>query len=144
MADDHPAGSYIRYYEALSPGSLEALGTVCHEDVRFKDPFNETVGLDAYKALLDGMFKSAPDITFKVLHCSYDGEVCFLRWDSQATIKALGKEPWTVKGMSELTFAADGRVLSHIDHWDAASQFYERLPIIGRILKAIRRRVAAH
>lgn len=144
MTENHPAGPYIRFYESLSLTSLDTLGAVCHEDVRFKDPFNETHGVDAYRALLEGMFESAPDITFKVLHCAYDGDVCFLRWDSQANIKALGKDPWMVKGMSELTFAEDGRVLSHIDHWDAASQFYERLPIIGRVLKLIRRRVAAH
>lgn len=144
MTQDHPAGPYIRFYEALSPASLSDIGAVCHEDICFKDPFNETLGLDAYKALLEGMFQSAPDITFRVLHCAYDGEVCFLRWDSQATVKALGKEPWAVKGMSELRFSEDGRIISHIDHWDAASQFYERLPVIGFLLRAIRRRVASH
>lgn len=144
MSTDHLAGPYIRFYEALTLKSLEGLESVCHEDVRFKDPFNETEGLDAYKALLTNMFESAPDISFKVLHCAYDGEVCFLRWDSHATVNVLGKEPWYVKGMSELRFASDGRIVSHIDHWDAASQFYERLPIIGFILRAIRRRVAEH
>lgn len=144
MNPDHPASAYVRFYEALSPESLKDISDVCHDDILFRDPFNETVGVNAYAALLAGMFKSAPDITFKVLHCAYDGEACFLRWDSQATVKALGKDPWSVKGMSELRFADDGRVISHIDHWDAASQFYERLPVIGGILRIIRRRVAAH
>lgn len=144
MTDNHLAAAYIRFYEALSPALLTNIKDVCHDEILFRDPFNETVGVDAYKALLQDMFRSAPDITFKVLHYAYDGDVCFLRWDSQATVKVLGKDPWSVKGMSELRFADDGRVISHIDHWDAASQFYERLPVIGGLLRIIRRRVAAH
>lgn len=144
MTNAHVGQSYIRFYENISPATLSDLATVCHEDILFKDPFNEVNGVEAYRSLLTDMFKSAPDIKFKVLHCAYDGDICFLRWDSQATIKALGKKPWLVKGMTELSFAEDGRVIAHIDHWDAASQFYERLPVIGAVLKLIRRRVASH
>jgi hypothetical protein len=46
--------------------------------------------------------------------------------------------------MSELRFAADGRVREHIDHWDAAAQVYERLPLIGGLMRLIRRRFASH
>jgi steroid Delta-isomerase len=144
MADQHPAEAYVRFYEALSPETVSDLRSVVHEDIHFKDPFSDVVGVATYQALLVGMFNAAPDIRFKVLHCAYDGEVCFLRWDSQGTLRVLGKDPWVVKGMSELRFAEDGRVISHIDHWDAASQFYERIPVLGAILRLIRRSVSAH
>jgi len=45
-------------------------------------------------------------------------------------------------GMSELTFTADGKVARHIDHWDASKAFYEKLPLVGALLRAIRRRVS--
>ncbi len=138
----HPASAYIAFYEALQPASLDHLSGVVTDDVHFKDPFNDVRGVDAYKAVLAHMFKAAPDITFRVLHCSYDGDVCFLRWESRATVKALGREPWVVQGMSELRFAQDGRVASHIDFWDAAAQFYERIPLVGGLLRLIRRRAA--
>lgn len=144
MAEEHPAAAYVRFYEALSPATVADLQSVVHDDVRFKDPFNEVVGLKAYTALLNAMFRAAPDIQFEVLHTSYDGDACFLRWNSRGTVKALGKDPWVIQGMSELRFADDGRVISHIDYWDAAAQFYERIPVVGAIIRFIRRRVAAH
>ncbi|MGB1876660.1 MAG: nuclear transport factor 2 family protein [Rhodospirillaceae bacterium] len=144
MSDTHTAAAYVRFYEALSPDTVSDLKSVAHEDVRFKDPFKDVVGLDAYTALLEAMFRAAPDIKFEVLHCAYDGEACFLRWNSRGTVKALGKDAWTVEGMSEIRFAPDGRVLSHIDFWDASAQFYERIPVMGSIIRFIRRRVAAH
>ena len=45
--------------------------------------------------------------------------------------------------MSEVTLAEDGRVLAHIDHWDPAAQLYERVPVLGAVLRMIRRRLAA-
>ncbi|NKB44261.1 MAG: DUF2358 domain-containing protein [Alphaproteobacteria bacterium] len=144
MSEEHPAVAYVQFYEALSPETVSNLNSVVHDDVRFKDPFNDVVGLSAYTALLDAMFRAAPDIKFEVRNCAYDGDTCFMRWTSQGTVKALGKDPWIIQGMSELQFAADGRVVSHIDYWDAAAQFYERIPVVGAILRFIRRRVAAH
>ena len=143
-APDHPAAAYVAFYEALSPETVSGIEAVVHDDVRFKDPFSDVRGVQTYKKILEDMFLAAPDIKFTVHHCAYDGEVCFLRWTSRGTVKKLGSDPWVVEGMSELKFAPDGRVLSHIDHWDAATQFYMRIPVIGRILRLIQRRVAAH
>ena len=144
MTEEHPAAKYVRFYEALSPETVADLKSVVHDDVRFKDPFNDVIGLDAYTALLNAMFRAAPDIKFEVLHTAYDGDACFLRWTSRGTVEALGKDPWVIQGMSELKFSDDGRIISHIDYWDAAAQFYERIPVVGAIIRFIRRRVAAH
>jgi|TARA_B110000438_G_scaffold284303_1_gene313221 limonene-1,2-epoxide hydrolase len=141
---DHRAAAYVAFYEALSPSSLDDLALVVHDDIRFKDPFSDVTGVDAYKRILDSMLQAAPDIKFTVHHCAYDGDVCFMRWTSAATVKRLGKDPWVIEGMTELTFASDGRVLSHIDYWDASTQFYNRIPVIGGLIRLIRWRVSAH
>jgi steroid delta-isomerase len=139
-----PADAYIRYYEALSLATLSALDNVVTPDVRFKDPFNDVRGIEHYRRLLTKMFDAVPDVRFCVSQQAVDGETCFIRWRCEGTIKAMGAAPWLVEGMSELRFAPDGRVREHIDHWDAASQFYERLPVIGWLLRLIRRRFASH
>ena len=50
-----------------------------------------------------------------------------------ARVRVIGD--WRVEGMSEIRFAPDGRVTDHQDHWDAATQFYGRLPLIGPALR---------
>lgn len=142
--DNHPAAAYVAFYEALSPDTVGHLNAVAHDDIRFKDPFSDVRGVGAYKALLEAMFRSAPNIRFKVTHCAYDGDICFLRWACTGSVKRLGSEPWHVEGMTELTFADDGRVLSHIDFWDASTQFYNRIPVIRSLIRFIQRRVAQH
>ncbi len=144
MMSPDSGAAYVRFYESLSPGGLANLSTYVTDDVRFKDPFNDVVGVEAYRHLLAKMFEAVPDIAFKVSHRAIAGDVCFLRWRCQGTLARLGAAPWVVDGMSELRFALDGRVREHVDHWDAAAQFYERLPLLGGLFRLIRRRVASH
>ncbi len=134
-----PADAYIRFYEELGPDTVDRLREVASDDVRFRDPFNDVTGLEAYRRLLVKMYDTLPDAKFIVTHQSVDGDTCFIRWRSEATLRG---KPWIVEGMSELRFAPDGKVREHIDHWDAAGQFYERFPIIGSMIRFIRRRVA--
>ena len=134
-----PADAYIRFYESLSLETVDDVVEVASADVRFRDPFNDLTGIDAYRKLLAKMLDSVPDIKFVVTHQSVDGDTCFIRWRSASTLR--GKS-WIVEGMSELKFASDGKVREHIDFWDSAAQFYERLPIIGAALRFIRRRIA--
>jgi hypothetical protein len=46
-----------------------------------------------------------------------------------------------IDGMSEVKFAPDGRVLEHIDHWDAGGQVYAKLPLIGLIIRWVQRKL---
>ena len=45
-----------------------------------------------------------------------------------------------IVGATRLRFDAQGRVAEHRDYWDAAQELYEKLPLIGSVLRAIRRR----
>ena len=39
--------------------------------------------------------------------------------------------------------AADGRIARHRDYWDAAGELYEKLPLLGTLMRWLRRRIAA-
>lgn len=140
-AMEERARAYIRFYETMTPESLAHLADVVSPDIHFVDPFNDVVGVDDMRRILQKMFADLAEPRFAVTHCAWDGALCFLRWRFTALSKDKG-ESWTIDGMSELRFAPDGRVASHIDHWDAGRQFYERLPLLGGILRFIRRRLA--
>lgn len=130
---------YRRYLETLTPESLGQLTDHVTADVRFKDPFNDVRGADAMARVFRHMFKAVRDIRFTVTHLASDGDVCLMTWRFDGI---LGGRPWTFGGASAVTFSPDGRVVEHIDHWDAARDFYERLPVIGWLLARIRGRFA--
>lgn len=136
-----PSERYRTYLETLTPESMARLDEFVSSDVRFKDPFTEVTGIDAMAQVFHHMFENLGPVAFKVHELAVDGDVCLMTWRFDAELRG---RPWSFEGASSIRFDADGRVIEHIDHWDAASAFYERLPFIGWMLARIRARLAIH
>ena len=45
-----------------------------------------------------------------------------------------------ILGASQLVFDAQGRVVLHRDYWDAAEELYEKLPVVGSLMRWLKRR----
>ncbi|MBB4265547.1 nuclear transport factor 2 family protein [Roseospira visakhapatnamensis] len=133
------AARYVAFFEALTPEAVERLSDVTTPDIHFVDPFNDVVGLAALQRVFRGMYKDMDGPRFRVTHRAFDGDVCFLRWEFTGRVRRL-RADWRIIGMTELRFAEDGRVRQHVDHWDAGRQFHERLPVIGALVRWVRRK----
>jgi steroid delta-isomerase len=131
--------AYARFWETLRPESTGELRRLARADLLFRDPFNEIRGVDAVVRMLDRMFERTGDPRFRVGRIACDRDVGFVRWDFTCRVRGVALE---IEGVSEVALDGDGLVASHIDHWDAASQVYERLPAIGYLFRYIRRRMA--
>lgn len=132
------ARRYCLFLEQLDVRSLDRLPDYVRADVRFKDPFNDVTGIEAMQAVFADLFKHLDDVVFTVRACMPDGPKALIAWTLSGTLEG---GPWTVDGASELRFDADGLLAEHIDHWDAASGLYERFPVIGALLRFLRRRL---
>jgi steroid delta-isomerase len=139
-----PAGveAYIRFFECMTRGRLSQLHALVTDDIHFVDPFNDVHGVSAMRRIFEEMFDHLEEPRFTVVRTANSGNVWFLRWHFTGRGKSGGKG-WTIEGVSELTCAEDGRICSHIDHWDSGRQFYEMLPVLGWLIQFIRKRVAA-
>lgn len=132
--------AYIAFWEDLQQGGLDGIAEVMDEKVRFKDPFNDVTGLSAVRDLLARAAGRFAELSVTVTDRAASEERVYLRWIYRYRLRP-GSAPGEIVGMTELSFAPDGRVTAHIDHWDAASQIYERLPLLGPLLRAIRHRI---
>jgi steroid delta-isomerase len=132
---------YIDFFERLEPERLERLQEVMTEDVHFVDPFNDVTGLEKVSLIFEHMFKNLDAPQFSVTHAASVGDAPrsgLLRWELSATARFGKREAFRISGMSEVHLADDGRVREHIDHWDAGQQFYERIPVLGWLLRRVR------
>ena len=46
------------------------------------------------------------------------------------------------EGVSRMQINEEGKVISHIDYWDAAENVYEKIPLLGAVLRFIKRKIA--
>ena len=132
--------AYVSALEGLTPETLPDWRTLCADNMRFRDPFNDVTGLDAAEGVFRKMFEDVSQIRFRVGDSAVSGQTAYLRW--RFDFHARGRD-WTLEGMSEITFNDQGLVERHVDHWDAASQFYETLPLLGSLMRLVKRRLSA-
>jgi len=132
---------YKKFLETLTPKTLENLKYHVSNDVHFKDPLNDTRGINDMKKVFSHMFMNVKEVKFVVNYFTDMNKVCLMQW--QFSGKLRGKN-WEFDGASMITFSSEGYVSEHIDYWDISRTLYEYLPIIGWILSLVRKRLSAH
>ena len=135
-----------RFFSEMTPAHLARLGEVYSADAWFKDPFNEVQGLDAVRGIFQHMYDSLNQPRFIVTTRVVQGRQCFLTWDFVFGLRGQSTEI-TVRGASHLWLApgTDGRwrITRHRDYWDVAEELYEKLPLLGALMRWLKRRVNA-
>lgn len=130
----------IDRFESLAEADVPRLAEIYTADAVFKDPFNEVRGTAAISRIFGHMFETLQAPRFVIHEAVVQGEQCFLTWDFSFR-RASGE--LVVRGASHLRLAADGRISMHRDYWDAAEELYEKLPVLGVLMRFLRRRLAA-
>lgn len=131
---------YVELIENLSRGRVGELADLCAADVRFRDPFNDVRGVELFQAAMAKMFDDVGEPRFTIHDWAISGRTAYLRWTFDFR-PPRAAERWTIEGMSELRYDERARVMAHLDHWDASRQLYEKLPVIGFVLRKIRERL---
>lgn len=138
-ARQSPALRLARFYETLTPAALDGLDQLYAPDARFKDPFNEVAGTGAIRRIFEHMFATTEAPRFEVTDRIEQGGQAMLGWTFHFALRG---RALTVRGVTHLRFDADGRVTLHRDYWDAAEELYEKLPVVGGLMRALKRRLS--
>lgn len=143
MNDIRPAlQRLIVFYETLTPATLPHIADVYAADASFKDPFNDIVGHAAINKVFEHMFVRLREPRFVVIEQMGRGEQAFLTWEMQFRFVRWPEQPRVIRGATHLRFDADGKVAMHRDYWDAAEELYEQLPVVGALMRYLKRSAA--
>ncbi len=130
----------VEAFETLAEADVARLATLYTPDAFFKDPFNEVRGSAAIEGIFRHMFAALDAPRFVVRDIVVDGDQCFLTWDFLFRMKRFDRAGQCIRGGSHLKLAADGRIETHRDYWDAAEELYEKLPAVGALMRWLKRR----
>ena len=131
----------VQFFEQLQPQDLQRLPDIYSPEARFKDPFNEVQGLAEIERIFAHMFVALDSPHFVVTERIVQDNKCFLAWDFRFRFKRFDTQTWqTVRGGTHLVFDAQGLVTLHRDYWDAAEELYEKLPLVGGLMRWLKRR----
>ena len=133
----------IERFESLTRADVARLAELYAPEARFKDPFNDVRGLPAIERIFAHMFDALDEPRFVIADVVVQGNQCFLTWDFVFRMKRFDRGLQKIHGGSHLHFAADGRIDVHRDYWDAAEELYEKLPLVGGLMRWLKRRANA-
>jgi ketosteroid isomerase-like protein len=140
-AQDAAVDALVQWFEHLTPASVQQLSRFYAVDARFKDPFNDVQGVPAVEAIFVHMFEALIAPRFVVTGRVAQGTQCFLTWEFRFCFRNFhhGQEQ-VILGASHLVFDGAGKVHLHRDYWDAAEELYEKLPLVGSLMRWLKRR----
>lgn len=138
----HQADLYrvIDFFQSISVDSAQTLSLIYTNDVWFKDPFNEVKGLEQVSHIFTHMFEQVDAPRFVITHSMLQDDQAFLTWDFLFRMRRFSDEEQCIRGATHVRFASDGRVAYHRDYWDAAEELYEKLPVVGSLMRWLKTR----
>ena len=137
----HAFDQIVERFEALTPAALATLDTLYAADARFKDPFNDVHGIPAIHHIFAHMYRSLENPRFRITGRIEQGAQCFLTWEFHFAFKRFQTgQAQCILGGSHLVLNAQGLISLHRDYWDAAEELYEKLPLVGGLMRWLKRR----
>ena len=133
---------FVHYFETLTPETARRADEIYAPCADFVDPFNTVRGGKAVAQVFGHMFGQVDEPRFRVLETYETDTRAMLIWEFRFRFRGESRIR-VVEGASRVEFDDSGRVVSHHDHWDAAGQLYAQLPLLGPLLRWLRRRMSA-
>lgn len=141
MTPEQSIARLVRFFEGLSPKDLARIGDIYAPDARFKDPFNDVKGVRAIERVFCHMFDALDEPRFVVTEQVLQGRQCFLTWDFLFRFRRFDTaRTQVVRGATHIVLDDAGQVCQHRDYWDAAEELYEKLPVVGRLMRWLKHR----
>ena len=132
---------FARYFEQLQPADIARLDQYYAATARFKDPFNDVRGVPAIEQIFRHMFEALDQPRFVVTQQLQQGSDAFLSWDFTFRFKRFQRgELQRIQGATHLQLNDAGLVTLHRDYWDAAEELYEKLPLVGSLMRWLKAR----
>ena len=143
MNHDDSLAQVVRFFETIAADNVQQLASLYTDDAWFKDPFNEVQGIPAIERIFTHMFTQVDAPRFVVTQQLLQGDQAFLTWDFLFRMKRFSRDEQCIRGATHVRFAPDGRIAMHRDYWDAAEELYEKLPLVGGLMRLLKKAAAS-
>lgn len=134
----------VHFFEHLQPSDVAQIAQLYTADAQFKDPFNEVQGIAAIEHIFTHMFEALDAPRFVITQRVHNGAQCFVTWDFFFSVPRMDKgATQIIRGATHFVLREEAgvwRVAVHRDYWDAAEELYEKLPVVGGLMRWLKKR----
>lgn len=139
MMNEKILEKFKTYYSILNHADSALLDEIYYKRVKFRDPIQEISGLQDLKAYFDKLNQNLIQGSTTFGRTIVSGNQVSIEWTMDLQLKK-PKKTVMANGVSILEF--DEKIVSQRDYFDAGELFYEHVPIMGGVIRFLKRRIA--
>lgn len=133
---------FLETYQNLTFDNLHRLAEIYTADIHFTDPAHEIIGLNRLTEYFSGLYRNITAPEFRFHHHLRSGDTAYVQWEMDFSHPRLNRgRIISVCGASYLRFADADKVALHRDYFDLGEMLYEQIPLLGRIITTVKRRL---
>ncbi|MEW6336318.1 MAG: nuclear transport factor 2 family protein [Acidobacteriota bacterium] len=145
QADDAEAlraavGRFLAALRTYSPEAMRAsAGELYAGDAYFNDQIKELRGAVAIREYLARSAEALVEPVIRDEQVLIDDGHVVIRWSmSFRTEREPDRPPTVARGASHLIFDRQGKVSFHEDFWDVTAAVWERIPVVGAVIRRVK------
>lgn len=129
----------VKTFNNFNGKNFDVLRLFYSEDIEFVDPISRIHGLSQLEKHYEKLYLNVKKISFNFSDIYHDGDNSMASWTMEISVKGLNLgRTFQVDGISVFKFNSQDRVYYHRDYFDLGQMIYEKLPLQGVIIKAIK------
>jgi hypothetical protein len=128
-----------RWFETLTPTSLQNIDKIYAQTATFRDPFNQVAGVMLIRQVYQHMFEQLSEPRFVITHKLVEAAGAFMTWKFLFTLRG---KAYVIEGGTHFSLDERGLIVLHRDYWDAAQELYEKIPVLGALLRLLRKKLS--
>lgn len=134
--------NFLETYRKLNSNNLHLLSDIYADDIVFVDPAHKIQGLDNLMHYFESLYSNINSASFHFDDTFRIANHAYVQWTMEFSHPRLARgKAISFPGVSSLTFNIDGKVVHHQDFFDMGAMLYEHLPLLGRVIKTLKRRL---
>ena len=138
---------FCELYKDLASIELNDLDSVYHENIVFHDPVTKHEGLLDVKEYFANLLQNATSCKFtihQILNCASSSEEIdhVVLWTMESESKVIKKGQTLRLDGTTMLKIQDDHIIYHKDYYDLGQMVYEHIPVLGFIIKSIKKRLA--
>jgi len=131
------------FFENMTPVQVrDTVDSVYASDGWLYDTLVLHQGIEEIRPYFIKTAERAAGVRVQILDILRKGPDFYIKWSMDIDWSSFKKGRTTTSyGMSHLRFNQAGQVVMHYDFWDAANGFFEHIPVVGHLIRWIKRKV---
>jgi len=127
------------YFTNMQVGDTSRLEEIYADQVIFIDPIHQIRGIENLKKYFAKLNENLLEGSFQFTDEAISENTVYLHWEMKVKLK---RPKQTVKASGISVLMVEEKIISQRDYFDAGELFYENIPVLGSIIRFLKRKIA--